>query len=360
MKRGFEMNFFKKIRAALLLCAVVAALTSAAQTPQVGKNQVEYYLPRTVLQIELMAEHTSFKAGPYAAFAKKYLGIEVGLKDSESYTLKAASIMPYVEPDPETKKVVTISSKSSAESFFKYRSGGFLITSNDNAFQNVQWFAPLKAEGKIEDVPAVSNFTTKETELFMALQVQDRVEPKPVKQSYTVAKDLEMKAYETSLLINKLRAKRMDLISGESDEELDGNSVKAIIEEINRLERTYLEQFTGRSVKDTVNAKFYFLPDKSQLNRVAFRLSDQSGIVSPDLQGKPYNIKIENAGEAISTVPFDKYAEIPKNTVITRKPVTVMVKLMDGDHTLLQQRMPIWQLSEVIQQPLDGKKFVLF
>ena len=346
--------------AALFVPMLSAVAPAVAQTPQLGKNQVEYYLPRTVLQIDVMAEHTSYKAGPYAAYAKKYLGIEVGLKDSERYLLKAASITPYVEPDPETKKVVTIASKASAESFFKYRSGGYLITSNDNPFQNVQWYAPLKAEGRIEDVPAVGNFTERETELYMALQVQERVEPKPVKQSYTVAKDLEMKAYETSQLIEKLRAKRMDLISGESDDELDGESVKAIIEEINRLEREYLEQFTGRSVKDTVNAKFYFVPDKSELNRVAFRLSDQSGIVSADLQGKPYNIKIENAGEAISTQPFDKYAEIPKNSVITRKPVTVMVKLMDGSHTLLQQRMPVWQLSEVISQPLDSKKFVLF
>lgn len=83
------------------------------------------------------------------------------------------------------------------------------------------------------------------------------------------------------------------------------------------------------------------MPRKSEPVSVAFRVSDQDGVVSADnVTGKPYLLQID-AQEVIGQPVPDKV----KDCIIYRVPAVCDVKITDGVNVLLQSRMPIYQFG---------------
>ena len=84
-----------KAFAAGLLLAVPALLE--AQT-------VTYSLPQTTVTVEVDAIQESFFAGPYAAYAKRFLGIDVRETDASRSYVKEVRLVTRVEADPQAVK----------------------------------------------------------------------------------------------------------------------------------------------------------------------------------------------------------------------------------------------------------------
>ena len=95
---------------------VLAALAVAMICPSVGYAQktadpegyLSYSLPSTVLVLEVEAVRENFYAGPYAAYAEKYLGLTVPQEDKQTYQLKSVKMTPYVEPDNSRRFSVNV------------------------------------------------------------------------------------------------------------------------------------------------------------------------------------------------------------------------------------------------------------
>ena len=83
-----------KAFAAGLLLAVPALLE--AQT-------VTYSLPQTTVTVEVDAVQESFFAGPYAAYAKRFLGIDVRETDAARSYVKEVRLVTRVEADPQAR-----------------------------------------------------------------------------------------------------------------------------------------------------------------------------------------------------------------------------------------------------------------
>ena len=61
-----------------------------------------YSLPKTRIIISAEAVKHSFQPGPYAAYAKKFLGIEnVGSVEGETWEIMNIEVFTTSEPDPE-------------------------------------------------------------------------------------------------------------------------------------------------------------------------------------------------------------------------------------------------------------------
>ena len=86
-----------KALAAGLLLAAPALLQ--AQT-------VTYSLPQTTVTVEVDAVQESFFAGPYAAYAKRFLGIDVREVDGSRCYVKEVRLVTRVEADPNARFVV--------------------------------------------------------------------------------------------------------------------------------------------------------------------------------------------------------------------------------------------------------------
>lgn len=349
----------------LMLSTLFAATNGHAQikSNNIPKDAVSYSLPRTVIKLSVKAEHESFAAGPYAKYAKKYLGADARIQSGDTYSIKTIEFSPYIEPDPSINLNIIISTKSAAENFLNICDKGLVIYSDNNDVKTSQWNSTANATEDFPSQSATSNLSNTTTTLYKSVQTADGIKSVPVEQTQIVEKSDEKKAEETAALILKMRQKRMDIITGETDVTYDGQAMKAILEEINRLEAEYLTQFMGRSVKDTVNATFYVKPDLSNSKQLymAFRISDAQGLLpAGNLGGRPIILEITSEGEPINYKTPEALANPGKGILLYRKPVTVMMRLLDGQKTLLQSRMPVYQFGEILSFPVDSRKIKIF
>jgi hypothetical protein len=211
----------------ILLAVLTIATNGFAQFNRntVSKNSVSYSLPRTVVKLTVKAEHESFAAGPYAKYAKKYLGADVRTESGNTYTIKTIEFAPYVEPDPSIKLNINISTTSAADNFLNISDQGLIIYSDNNEAQNAMWNATSSAADGLPAQSATSNLTNTTTTLYKSVQTADGVRSIPVEQMQVVEKSNEKKAEETAALILKMRQKRMDIITGESDVNYDGQAM---------------------------------------------------------------------------------------------------------------------------------------
>ena len=83
----------------VLLLSVLLVPAAEAQT-----GAVVYSLPRTTVNVKVEARREAFTAGPYAAYAQKYLGVAARTQNGTTYTLLNITLTPYVEADPASAK----------------------------------------------------------------------------------------------------------------------------------------------------------------------------------------------------------------------------------------------------------------
>ena len=174
-----------------------------------------------------------------------------------------------------------------------------------------------------------------------------------MQQSVVVEKSMEAKAKEVADKIFEIRDNKYRILVGDTDATYSGEAMKATIDALNKLENDYLSLFNGYSEFDTQAASFELIPavQESQMY-IAFRISDSEGLVPADnLNGNPYIVQLvveEVAGESLDTRS--------KNPVIYyRIPAICSVKLTDGAATLLQARVPVYQLGSLAAYPVLKK-----
>lgn len=351
----------KKMRLFVALMLVAALQLSASAQVLDGveapAGAIVYSLPSTTIALKVTAEHESYQAGPYAMYAKKYLGIDVRQGSGDFYTIKSVEMVPYVEADPKVSAAVNLQgSKAAPANFLSLSSQGLVVLSDGYAGKPAAWRfgSTVGTQDFLAGSPSNIDITT--TTLYRTVMNADGVEKVPVKQTQTVEKSLEKKAEETAELIFKLRQKRVDIITGDTDATFSGEAMAATLKEIQRLEDEYMSMFIGKSIKDEQTVVFDVVPDASKQKHmyIAFRLSDTQGLLpANNMQGRPFVLELTADGEPIAPTAVSEAALATKGRVAYRKPVTVMARLLDGQKVLLQTRVPVYQLGKIMSFPLD-------
>lgn len=351
----------KKMRlfvAALLLCGLqVSASAQVLDGVEAPAGAVVYSLPSTTIALKVTAEHEAYQAGPYAMYAKKYLGIDVRQGSGDFYTIKFVEMVPYVEADPKVSAAVNLQgSKVAPANFLSLCSQGLVVLQDGYTGKAAAWRFPSAVNAQEFLAGSTSNIGNTTTTLYKTVVGADGVEKVPVKQTQAVEKSLEKKAEETAELIFRLRQKRVDIITGDTDATFSGEAMGATLAEIQRLEDEYMSMFIGKSVKDEQTMVFDVVPDASKQKHmyIAFRLSDTQGLLpANNMQGRPFVLELVADGEPIAPTAVSDAALATKGRVAYRKPVTVVAKLMDGQKVLMQARVPVYQLGKIMSFPLD-------
>lgn len=351
----------KKLRmfvAALLVCGLqFSASAQVLDGVEAPAGAVVYSLPSTTIALKVTAEHEAYQAGPYAMYAQKYLGIDVRQGSGDFYTIKSIEMVPYVEADPKVSAAVNLQgSKAAPANFLSLCSQGLVVLSDGYSGKPAAWRFGSGVGAQDFLAGSASNIDITTTTLYKTVMGADGVEKIPVKQTQTVEKSLEKKAEETAELIFKLRQKRVDIITGDTDATFSGEAMAATLAEIQRLEDEYMSMFIGKSVKDEQTMVFDVVPDASKQKHmyIAFRLSDVYGLLpANNMQGRPFVLELVADGEPIAPTAVSEAALATKGRVAYRKPVTVVAKVMDGQKVLMQARVPVYQLGKIMSFPLD-------
>lgn len=348
-------------RLILLPVLSLAILPMTAQNSDLSDVLV-YSLPSTSLHLDVEAEREVYTPGPYAKFAKKYLGLDVDSEPYEKYHLLSVKVTPYLEADMNKKYAVSlVGIEGLASTFFQMTSQGVVIMSDQNKGDAEYWRFPKLAENHEESgLEAAQTFTSVETTLYKNVRnSQGGYEKVAIQQSQVVEKSLERKAQEIANEIFKLRKQRVQIITGDTDATFSGEALGAAVAEITRIEQDYLSLFIGRVESAVQKVGFDVVPKEGngkQLH-VAFRVSDKQGLMTSDnVSGRP--IVLELVPEA-SPAPVVNAHEIAASkskkyntgSIYYRVPAVCTLKILDGQELLLQTRIPVYQMGSTVQLP---------
>ena len=341
MKKILTLTF------AALLLAIPAKAQLIPKDNGAIKGTVVYSLPVTSITFQVDAVREEFIAGPYAAYAKKYMGSDARTANEVSYFLKSIKLVPYLEADPTERYSVKLKGDSS---FLKLCSQGLVVASDSYTGKEEMWRFPSIAGGDYyagKDVD--NNLSTATTTLYKTVKTATGYEKVAVNQSQVVEKSAEKKASETAATIFKLRSMRMAIVTGDTDATYSGEAMDAAIKELLRMEEEYMSLFYGTTVQSVQTMNFDVVPQAKNKDQVyvAFRLSDTEGLLPPsDLSGRPIVLELEL--DPLAAPPMEDRG----NVIYYRLPRTATARVLDGGSMLLQTRIPIYQLGTIQAFPV--------
>ena len=317
--------------------------------PLKAQRTIFYSLPRTVLEMEVEVVKTTYKAGPYAIFAPKYLGIEAAVRDSAEFSVAGVGVNSFVEADP-SQRFFCRSGNAAARTLLSLTSVGLVSGESDLSGQTERNFS---VSGKVDFDYRPSNLTSKVSTLY------DAGTGKAVSRKLTVEKSKEAKAAEAAERIFEIRDNRYRILVGDTDASYGGEAMKAAIDALDALEKQLLALFVGKTTLDTLNAVYEIIPSEGvpEQNYVAFRLSPEEGPVgADDLSGAPYYLQFRTEdGSVPQPCPLGYLPS--KKRIRCRIPSICNVYLTDGVTVLAKWRLPVYQLGITEDYPITKKPY---
>lgn len=320
------------------LAAAAAALLSALALPA---QETTYWLPSTTLVLDVEAQQETFFAGPYAAFAKRMLNMDVRKVDAVTTHVLSVELSPCVEADPQARMTL----ETDAPELLTLSAQGLIALGEQQAPAPMQWrFLPgLRADFTAAGVSAPEKDVVRV--VYKTVPTDTAFVRIPIEEKSKETKSLEDKAAEAAALILNLRQERMNIASGNTDASFSGEALSDALAELRRLEEEYLTLFRGYTVTRPLQASFEVIPSPSSKTHkyLAFRLDPDLGLVSNG-RGTPYYIELEP--EALADERQSGAKKAKGVSVRYRIPLVCKVRLTEDGRTLLQTRVPFYQLGK--------------
>ena len=336
----------------ILISTILTAFSVALSAQAVPNGSVIYALPRTTVTLTVEAQYKVFTAGPYAQYARKYLGYDAKRSSSNECIITDITVTPYVEADPAERYAINLSEKVSSN-FLQFSSQGLIVMSDSYTGRQIpfRFASQAGAEAFIGKDPE-GNLAGATTTLFRMVKSETGFEKVGVQQSQVVEKSLEKKAEEAAKAIFNIRERKTQIITGDTDATFSGEALNAAVTELNRMEEEYLSLFYGITETSVQKVSFDVIPKKGVNKYSAFKIADGQGLVSASAaQGRVVSLELtaEDAG-----VVNASGAKSSGGAVINyRIPAVVLCKVVDSGKTLFEARFPVYQLGQEFSFPIN-------
>lgn len=259
-----------------------------------------YHLPHTTLAVDLTVERETVKAGPYARYALKYLGLRAPFSDKTVHTLRGAEIALFDESD-------------------------FLA-------------APLPdaESGAVSYGDGAEEFATL-----------------PVDRTELVQPSAEQAAQQAAERIFALRRSRLDLITGEAGENVFGEGLQAALAAIDAREQALLELFLGKRTRTTSTRRVTVAPRADKKQYIVGRFSEADGLLpESDLSGEIVLLEI-----APSEIPAVEAAPEKSSDVVKCRVAAPSVCSVRTGNTVLAERMlPLFEFGKSVRVQVPRRK----
>ena len=254
-------------------------VTKIENVNTLSEGGVIYALPRTNLKFTIEASRTDIIPGPYCEYAEKYMGLENVPEEKISiWEITNIKVNTFNDLDPEQYYLLEPSGKLNFD-FNKLIESGHILPVNKSVEDNFEneFYGIKNVNNEIVYTDlSVSKYVGKEKVTFYKKVQRDSLFVKvPVTQTQSIYKSFEDKAEEAADFIFMIREKRFELLTGMADYYPEGQSLKAAIEELKRLEDEYLALFIGKSFASDYSASFGFTPTNKELSQpyILFRFN---------------------------------------------------------------------------------------
>ncbi len=330
------MNMIKKILIAISLITSLGANAQdvSAYNPNAMEDGVVYFLPKTQIEVKVIANKVVYTPGELCQYAERYLKLQgISAQPDEYWEIQDILVAPIGVPD--TNKAYTIKLKDKTVT-------SQVELTDDGIIKAINTTAPIK----------------KEEEKRSPRPSGKRVDPRyfmteEILMAGSTGKMAELIAKE----IYNIRESKNSLTRGQADYmPQDGAALKIMLENLETQEKAFTGMFSGHTDRQPHTFTFYFEPNESVKDQVMFRISKKLGILSHDnLAGSPVYISVTNHNNSLIATEKDnkKIAGVIYN--IPGK-ATVVVK--DNQKKYFEGDMAVTQFgeTEVLTNSLFNKK----
>lgn len=263
------------------MCVFAAALTMQAQDVvkvAVGDTQdhgVTYSLPKTQIRVTVKARCTTVKAGAYAQYAEKYLGLTDALLDDKTeWSISSVTLSPEAVADTSRTFHIVFNEKMPLPTFY-FDAEGRLLSINREPGAVKRSAADEETTDAVTEKKTVSAFNVMSEELLKA---------------GSKAKQAEIAARQ----IFRIRESRLNLLTGEVDKmPADGASFQIVMDNLKQQEDAYMQLFCGVTTETEVEREFIYMPMEEEQGVILFRFSKHFGFAdADDLSGEPYTVSL--------------------------------------------------------------------
>jgi hypothetical protein len=293
---------------------------------------VTYFLPKTVLTVQINYSKTTQKAGPFTRYAEKYLGVKeqsIVSEDQVFYTLGRISVGSKGVLDKDASYLVEFKSKTTSP-FVYLTEDGIICTIN----------AEFTPESLVTD---------KTTTLRPAAQSAATPPHSVFTEEYLQAGSVTKMAEVAAKQIYKLRESRTDLLTGNADNApRDGEGMKIVLANLDAQEKALTDLFLGTTTVESSDAEFEIEPASNIDKEVLFRFSKYLGIVDKDdLSGSPVYISIKNLEDTEMREPVDPKRKAKEaQTIVYNVPGKAAVEVFYGINSMYKNTLQIVQFGD--------------
>ena len=338
---------------------VVSPLSEKSSLRQ---GSVVYGLPRTVFNVVVEMGRTIEIPGPYWRYAGDLLGLDNVIEnDNEFWTINKVIVESLEELDPSEFYVIETNGLFETN-VLTLKKEGLIMDLDPEIFYSAgnRRGSTAEAGGRFASLDLGSDeyFHVQRDTAFRRVNVDSTF----IRIPYIVEKrrklPAEQLAERAARRLMEMRDGKHFILTGEATVFPQN---EAVINEMNRLERDYLELFTGKTISEKKSFTFQIIPSSENAGKQVrlFQFSELTGPVDSDQPGgDPVVVELTPEKKTKDLVVIKKTREDTGEVqqydkLYYRVPDVATLKISLGDEVLFNSRRLVYQFGEVIQLPAN-------
>ncbi|MBQ9436160.1 MAG: DUF4831 family protein [Bacteroidales bacterium] len=318
-------------------------------------NSFCYMLPKTAFKVDVTVTRVTEMKGYFSDYAEKLLGLKhVTTADKTRYELKNVALTSVSLPDSNYIYAV--------EPTAAQLKTGMMDKIRQKTSQPQVYAASYEAN-HLEIPEFFKNYSeaayiAKEDSYVETKIVNGVVVQVPVNQTKIVSKSLDKQAQEAADFIMKIRSDRYDLTAGTQEVAYPKETMEYMVQELNRLEKNYMDLFTGLTVKDELHYTVFVVPEEGASEQFAFAVDPQQGFTDDaNSTGNKYYLKYafqydNRQAEAYNLTKWKVKNYKFNDGYRIRQALPAYVSLNVGGHQLTMFGLyPVYQLGSIVILP---------
>jgi hypothetical protein len=323
-----------------------------------------YFLPRTVVAVDVAITKTISQPGPFAQYAESLLGLEQVIRTpSVDHSISEINIHSYAEPDPDHLYFIEDDLQNSKMNLSLSETG--LIQSVNKPFNSGEFMRSLGESKEYGHFGSEATFN-----YFIDINLQEKidtilervrldtitVERQTLRRSW-VEKSTDIRAKEVAEHILKIRDERFNLITGFAEITYSKEAIAYMYEEMIKKENDYLALFTGITSASTIRYRYTFTPDLNlpEGPHELFYFSVHDGVMEQNVPGSiPVSIHVKRNTTSDMVANIVKQAQnrgSGQHGFFYRIPEHSNISIFEGNRPRAEARMLINQYGIVTSLP---------
>jgi hypothetical protein len=310
------------------------------------QNGLYYSLPQTMLKLDFIIEETQLEKGPLSDYASNYFEMEDYVEyETTEYRLLDVKMSSVASPDPNALFFVTLTAaRGGSKLQFDMTPNG--IIRSVGVGNDTETVEPKAAP--VQEKPRCCREENDYDEGFVELM--------------SAGKTNAMLAKEVADKIAEIRKAKFYLVSGDVEMASNPETFNAMYKKLDAMEKEYTSLLLGKRVTKKVVKTVYVIPNKEIPTQSVAKFSEMEGLtVGTSGSGSVITVQTLSLNTtAAINAPSQSAIELMsyENKVFYRLPEMANVKVVCGGDTLIEDRVLVNQLGQLLMAPVTNTKLV--